>query len=148
MHLYFPVSQYEPSAQGKVLITCFELCQVLLMDDSNFPCWLVLVPQQNGVTVRCRPSIQLPAAIHTALNHCQQRHPACPQEVIDLPQKDQQLLWEEVARASRALRATFPDPALKLNIGALGNVVRQLMRSVPRMLWHPERSAHCISMSA
>lgn len=45
-------------------------------------------------------------------------------EIVDLPDAVQQQLAAETARASRALRAVAaPD---KLNIGALGNVVRQL----------------------
>lgn len=45
-------------------------------------------------------------------------------EIVDLPAEVQQQLTVEVARASRALR-TVASPH-KLNIGALGNVVRQL----------------------
>ena len=45
-------------------------------------------------------------------------------EVSDLPEGDQALLWREVAIAGRALRAVAPCD--KLNIGALGNIVRQL----------------------
>jgi diadenosine tetraphosphate (Ap4A) HIT family hydrolase len=45
-------------------------------------------------------------------------------ELIDLEPGDQARLTSEIAVASRALRqATFCD---KLNVGALGNVVRQL----------------------
>ena len=45
-------------------------------------------------------------------------------EIDDLPTSDQHQLWAEVQRASRALRAVAPCD--KLNIGALGNIVRQL----------------------
>jgi diadenosine tetraphosphate (Ap4A) HIT family hydrolase len=45
-------------------------------------------------------------------------------EIVDLPDDVQQQLTAEIARASRALR-TVAAPH-KLNIGALGNVVRQL----------------------
>ena len=45
-------------------------------------------------------------------------------EVIDLDSEDQARLWREVASAANALRATAPCD--KLNIGALGNIVRQL----------------------
>ena len=31
-----------------------DLCTVLLMDDSNYPCWLVLVPQRNDIKVYAR----------------------------------------------------------------------------------------------
>jgi diadenosine tetraphosphate (Ap4A) HIT family hydrolase len=45
-------------------------------------------------------------------------------EVSDLPDDEQALLWREVDTAGRALRAVAPCD--KLNIGALGNIVRQL----------------------
>ncbi len=45
-------------------------------------------------------------------------------EIIDLPKADRALLFEEINAASAALRAaTHCD---KLNVGALGNQVRQL----------------------
>ena len=45
-------------------------------------------------------------------------------EWLDLAPADQLLLWEEVRRAGALLRA---EPSCdKLNIGALGNIVRQL----------------------
>ena len=45
-------------------------------------------------------------------------------EVADLPADARALMWQEVERAGEALRAAFPCD--KLNIGALGNIVRQL----------------------
>ncbi|SEM18250.1 Diadenosine tetraphosphate (Ap4A) hydrolase [Luteibacter sp. UNCMF331Sha3.1] len=45
-------------------------------------------------------------------------------EVADLPAEDRATLWREVDRAAEALRAVAPCD--KINIGALGNVVRQL----------------------
>ena len=45
-------------------------------------------------------------------------------EWIDLDGANQRLLLAEVNRAGRLLRAT--GPCAKLNIGALGNIVRQL----------------------
>ena len=45
-------------------------------------------------------------------------------EIADLPEPDQASLWREVNRAAAALRANTPCD--KLNLGALGNVVRQL----------------------
>jgi diadenosine tetraphosphate (Ap4A) HIT family hydrolase len=45
-------------------------------------------------------------------------------EWIDLDGASQRLLLAEVNRAGRLLRAT--GPCFKLNVGALGNVVRQL----------------------
>ncbi|WP_267220560.1 HIT domain-containing protein [Dyella silvae] len=45
-------------------------------------------------------------------------------EICDLQADEQTLLWHEVNLASQALRATSPFD--KLNLGALGNIVRQL----------------------
>lgn len=45
-------------------------------------------------------------------------------EITDLSATDQALLWQEVNRAGLALRAVAPCD--KLNLGALGNIVRQL----------------------
>ena len=69
------------------------LSRVLLMRDARFP-WLILVPR--------RPALR---------------------EFTDLPAGERGLLMEEIAAASRALRAE--TGAEKLNVGALGNVVAQ-----------------------
>lgn len=45
-------------------------------------------------------------------------------EIIDLPEKEQMTLLQESALASKAMQAIFSP--LKLNVAALGNVVRQL----------------------
>lgn len=45
-------------------------------------------------------------------------------DIVDLPDGAQQQLTAEIARASRALREVASPH--KLNVGALGNVVRQL----------------------
>jgi diadenosine tetraphosphate (Ap4A) HIT family hydrolase len=45
-------------------------------------------------------------------------------EVVDLPQAERALLWREVDYAVLTLKAE--TRALKINIGALGNIVRQL----------------------
>ncbi|HEY4146480.1 HIT family protein [Pinirhizobacter sp.] len=45
-------------------------------------------------------------------------------EVTDLPAEARIQMWKEVEQAAEALRAVFPCD--KLNIGALGNIVRQL----------------------
>jgi len=45
-------------------------------------------------------------------------------EITDLDAGEQAVLWREVNRATAALRAAVPCD--KLNLGALGNVVRQL----------------------
>ena len=45
-------------------------------------------------------------------------------EIADLPETDRTTLWREVDQAAAALRAHAPCD--KLNLGALGNIVRQL----------------------
>lgn len=45
-------------------------------------------------------------------------------ELIDLTPDDQQLLWQEITHVSRVLQHAFN--AHKLNVAALGNMVRQL----------------------
>lgn len=45
-------------------------------------------------------------------------------EIADLNDADQAALWQEVNLATRALRAVAPCD--KLNLGALGNIVKQL----------------------
>ena len=49
-------------------------------------------------------------------------------EIADLSPSDRTLLWHEVDRAGAALRAVAPCD--KLNLGALGNIVRQLHEHV------------------
>ncbi|MGA7296927.1 MAG: HIT family protein [Rhodanobacteraceae bacterium] len=81
-------------AADTVAVTSLDLCEVLLMNDARYP-WLVLVPRRDGLV-----------------------------ELMDLDKQEQALLWQEVNRASEALRAIGPFE--KLNLGALGNIVRQL----------------------
>jgi diadenosine tetraphosphate (Ap4A) HIT family hydrolase len=70
------------------------LCRVLLINDANYP-WLLLVPRRH----------------HTV-------------EIVDLDFIEQAQLMEEIAKASRSLKAiTGCD---KINVAALGNVVPQL----------------------
>jgi diadenosine tetraphosphate (Ap4A) HIT family hydrolase len=75
-------------------VTSLPLCDVLLMNDVRYP-WLILVPRRTGLV-----------------------------EVTDLDTDAQATLWQEINRASAALRAAAPCD--KLNLGALGNIVRQL----------------------
>lgn len=76
------------------LITELALCSVRLINDANYP-WLILVPRINEIG-----------------------------DVIDLSETQQQMLWQESALVSQALKHLFtPD---KLNIAALGNMVPQL----------------------
>ncbi|HEY1943351.1 MAG TPA: HIT family protein [Roseiarcus sp.] len=70
------------------------LSRLLLMNDSRYP-WLILVPRREAL-----------------------------REIVDLDAVEQALLMEEIAAASRFLRA-LPSVE-KLNVGALGNVVSQL----------------------
>ncbi|WP_426702677.1 HIT domain-containing protein [Rhodanobacter sp. Col0626] len=70
------------------------LCDVRLMNDARFA-WLVLIPRRAGLV-----------------------------EISDLAPEEQAMLWQDVNRASAALRAVTPCD--KLNLGALGNIVRQL----------------------
>jgi diadenosine tetraphosphate (Ap4A) HIT family hydrolase len=75
-------------------VAALPLCEVLLMKDARFP-WLILVPRIG----------------------------ACA-EILDLPERERELLWREINQAAKALREVVPCD--KLNIGALGNIVRQL----------------------
>ena len=45
-------------------------------------------------------------------------------EILDLPSETQQDLWQEISRAAEVLRTAVACD--KLNIGALGKIVRQL----------------------
>jgi diadenosine tetraphosphate (Ap4A) HIT family hydrolase len=45
-------------------------------------------------------------------------------EIIDLPDNARQELWQEIQQVAQVLREVAPCD--KLNIGALGNIVRQL----------------------
>ncbi|OOG63236.1 diadenosine tetraphosphate hydrolase [Rhodanobacter sp. B04] len=85
----------DPRLDGDTrLITSLALCDVRLMNDARYA-WLVLVPRRAGRV-----------------------------EITDLSADEQALLWQEVNRATAALRAVAPCD--KLNLGALGNIVRQL----------------------
>ena len=70
------------------------LCAVLLRDDRRFP-WLVLIPRQPGLV-----------------------------EIFDLSAPDRTRLIEEIALASRILKAA--TNCQKLNTAALGLIVHQL----------------------
>ncbi|MDW2981003.1 MAG: HIT family protein [Rhodanobacter sp.] len=75
-------------------VAALPLCDVLLMNDARYP-WLILVPRRAGLV-----------------------------EIADLDTGGQAALWQEVSRATAALRAVVRCD--KLNLGALGNIVRQL----------------------
>jgi diadenosine tetraphosphate (Ap4A) HIT family hydrolase len=70
------------------------LCRVLLLDDARFP-WLILVPRRTVL-----------------------------RELTDLHIEDRSLAFDEIERASDALRKLYaPD---RINVAAIGNVVNQL----------------------
>ena len=66
------------------------------------------------------PQIQGAGTVADAVKLWNQQH----WEITDLDIAGQATLWQEVNRASAALHATAPCD--KLNLGALGNIVRQL----------------------
>lgn len=67
-------------AKDCIEICDFELCKVLLMNDKQYP-WFILVPQRADI-----------------------------RETIDLSEAEQQLLWQESAKMSHILKDVFsPD---------------------------------------
>jgi len=70
------------------------LSRALLMNDARFP-WIILVPRLPDL-----------------------------RELSDLPEDMRATMFDEIARASRALVSL--DGVEKTNVGALGNIVRQL----------------------
>lgn len=91
--------RFEPDPRlsaDSLLVADGPLSQLRLMDDARFP-WLVLVPRIAGAS-----------------------------EWIDLDGAAQRLLLAEVNLAGQLLRASAAPALDKINIGALGNVVRQL----------------------
>jgi diadenosine tetraphosphate (Ap4A) HIT family hydrolase len=77
-----------------VFVADWTLSRVLLMNDARYP-WLILVPRRADAV-----------------------------ELFELDEADRAVLTEEIARASRGLKAL--RKAAKINIGALGNLVPQL----------------------
>ena len=75
------------------------LCHVRLQLDARWP-WLILIPRRPGVV-----------------------------EMEDLDAQDRMALMDEILAAGRAVKAigvALDCPVQKLNIGALGNITRQL----------------------
>ena len=71
-----------------------QLCRVLLLNDARFP-WLILVPRRTVL-----------------------------RELTDLHPEDRMLAFDEIERASDALRRLYaPD---RINVAAIGNIVNQL----------------------
>lgn len=85
-------------AADTAMICDWPLSRVLLMNDIRFP-WLILVPRRDGVA-----------------------------EFIDLEAADRNVLTGEIARASAILKrwATSHNGCDKLNVGIIGNIVRQM----------------------
>ena len=84
---------------GSDPLASLALCEARLQLDARFP-WLVLIPRAPGA-----------------------------REVEDLAVVDRARLMEEIVLAGRAARAmgeVLGRPVAKLNIGALGNITRQL----------------------
>ena len=65
-------------SDSKHVVCEWKLRTVLMMDDTNYPCWLVLVPRRKGAG-----------------------------EMTDLSENDQQELMREMMRASSALKELF-----------------------------------------
>uniref|UniRef100_A0A061SI96 Histidine triad protein n=1 Tax=Tetraselmis sp. GSL018 TaxID=582737 RepID=A0A061SI96_9CHLO len=66
-------------ANGKHEVCSLGLCKVLLMDDTNYPCWVVLVPEKNNLV-----------------------------EVSDLAPTEQAVVWKEVQHCANVLQRLFP----------------------------------------
>lgn len=81
-------------AQDTLKVSDFNLCEVRLYKCTDVV-WLVLVPKREGII-----------------------------EVTDLTVPEQNLLWQEILRATRVLQTYFEHD--KINIATLGNVVPQL----------------------
>jgi diadenosine tetraphosphate (Ap4A) HIT family hydrolase len=86
-------------AADSLFVADLPLCQVRLQNDARWP-WLVLIPRASGLV-----------------------------ELEDLSASDRAQLMEEAVAAGAAVRAVGEATGFtveKLNVGALGNVVRQL----------------------
>lgn len=66
-------------ANNKHEVGSIGICKVLLMNDTNYPCWIVLVPAKNNLV-----------------------------EVADLPEKEQEIVWKEVQFCATTLQKLFP----------------------------------------
>lgn len=74
-------------SSGSSLQVCdLDLCRVYLICDANYPCWVVLVPRIDDVT-----------------------------EITDLTAAEQGLLWEEVAKVTKAVQVGAPEPLPRLH---------------------------------
>jgi diadenosine tetraphosphate (Ap4A) HIT family hydrolase len=110
--------ELDPRLAGDSLaVGVLTLSELRLMNDARYP-WLLLVPRRTGMV-----------------------------EIIDLDEREQLQLFDEIRACARALRGLLrPD---KLNVAALGNQVAQLHVHViarfhgddawPRPIWGVHR---------
>lgn len=84
---------------GSAALGRLGLCEVRLQLDARYP-WLILIPARAGLV-----------------------------ELVDLSADERMQLFDEIARADAAVRAmgaALSRPVEKMNVGALGNITRQL----------------------
>jgi diadenosine tetraphosphate (Ap4A) HIT family hydrolase len=84
---------------GSAALGRLVLCEVRLQLDARYP-WLILIPARAGLV-----------------------------ELVDLSADERVQLFDEIARADAAVRAmgaALQRPVEKMNLGALGNITRQL----------------------
>lgn len=84
---------------GSAALGRLALCEVRLQLDARYP-WLILIPARAGLV-----------------------------ELVDLSADERMQLFDEIARADAAVRAmgaALDRPVEKMNVGALGNITRQL----------------------
>lgn len=81
-------------ARDSFVLGDLELSRLLLINDEQFP-WCVLVPRRSNI-----------------------------QDIYQLTEVDQKLLWQESSQLSNAMMSIFKGE--KMNIAALGNMVPQL----------------------
>lgn len=84
---------------GSAALGRLGLCEVRLQLDARYP-WLILIPARAGLV-----------------------------ELVDLSADERVQLFDEIARADAAVRAmgaALQRPVEKMNVGALGNITRQL----------------------
>jgi diadenosine tetraphosphate (Ap4A) HIT family hydrolase len=84
---------------GSMALGRLRLCEVRLQLDARYP-WLILIPARAGLV-----------------------------ELVDLSADERMQLFDEIARADAAVRAmgaALARAVEKMNVGALGNITRQL----------------------
>ena len=110
-----------PNFSSKIFIADASLCKILLEDNRHYP-WIFLIPRKNNIS-----------------------------RIMDLSNKDQLQLLQELDLAQKALWETF-NPT-QLNVAAIGNKTPQLHVHViarfendpawPKTVWdHPEKESY------